>query len=163
MNRKHLVFVVIVLATFLLYPALVQSQTDGQAGPNDNRAGWYCPYCSGYMGPGYGGGYGMGPGMMRGYGGGYGMGPGMMGYGGGGYGPGYGSGPQYRPPAKPLNEKEAKAQVENYLKSTRNPNLKVGSVSDKGNAFEVDILTKNNSLANKILVDKNTGWMNPAY
>ena len=47
---------------------------------------------------GYGGGYGMGPGMMYGYGGGYGGGPSMMyGYG-GGYGPGmmYGYGPGYR-------------------------------------------------------------------
>ncbi len=50
-----------------------------------------------YVGTGYGGGYGMGPGMMgRGYGGGpgwgggYGMGPGMMGQ---GYGGGYGMGP----------------------------------------------------------------------
>lgn len=47
------------------------------------------------MGPGYGGGYGMGPAMM---GGGYGPGPGMMGgYGPGGYGPGgYGMGPGAR-------------------------------------------------------------------
>jgi Spy/CpxP family protein refolding chaperone len=50
------------------------------------------PYGPGMMGGGYGGGWGMGPGLMGGYGGpgGYGMGPGMMGgYGGpGGYGPG---------------------------------------------------------------------------
>lgn len=44
------------------------------------------------MGPGWMGGYGMGPGMMGDYGpGGYGMGPGMMGgYGSGGYGMGPG-------------------------------------------------------------------------
>jgi hypothetical protein len=117
----------------------------------------------GMMGPGYGYGYGMGPGMMgpgygRGYGYGYGMGPGMM-------GPGYGYqyGPQYQQPQKSLDEKDAKAVLENYLKSTRNPNLKLGKLEDKGNAFEGEILTQKGSLVDKILVDKNTGWMHSAY
>jgi hypothetical protein len=115
----------------------------------------------GMMGPGYG--YGMGPGMMgRGYGGygGYGMGPGMMGP---GYGYGYGYGPQYQQPQQPLDEKDAKAKLENYLASTRNPNLKLGKIEDKGNAFEADIVTKDGSIVDKILVDKNTGWMRSAY
>jgi hypothetical protein len=128
----------------------------------------------GMMGPGYGSGYGMGPRMMgRGYGYGYGMGPGMMGPGYGyGYGmgpgmmgPGYGYqyGPQYQQPQKPLDEKDAKAILENYLASTRNPNLKLGKVEDKGNAFEGEILTQKGSLVDKILVDKNTGWMHSVY
>jgi len=109
------------------------------------------------MGPGYGQGYGMGPGMMGpGYGQGYGMGPGMM-------GPGYGYGPQYQQPQKPLEEKDAKAMLENYLNSARNPNLKLGKIEDKGNAFEAQILTKKDSLVDKILVDKYTGWMRSAY
>jgi hypothetical protein len=138
--------------------------------------GWYCPYCGQAMGPR--GGYGMGPGMM---GPGYGMGPGMMGHGmmGGGMmgrgmgpgmmgpgmmGPGYpGYGPQYQQPQKPLEEKDAKAMVENYIQSTRNPNLKLGEIKDMGYAFEAEILTKDNSLADKIIVDKNTGWMRSAY
>jgi hypothetical protein len=108
----------------------------------------------GMMGPGYG--YGMGPGMMGpGYG--YGMGPGMM-------GPGYGYGPQTQQPGKPLEEKDARAMVENYLQSIRNPNLKLGAVKDKGTQFEADIVTKkDNSLVDKIYVDKNTGWMRSAY
>jgi mono/diheme cytochrome c family protein len=112
----------------------------------------------GMMGPGYGRGYGMGPGMMGGYGRGYGMGRGMM-------GPGYGYGyePQYRLPSKPLTEKDAGAEVEDYLKSIGNPNLKVGRITDKGNAFEVEVLTKDDSLVDKFLVDKNTGWMKSAY
>lgn len=134
--------------------------------------GWYCPYCGRYMGPG--GGYGMGPGMM---GPGYGMGPGMMGphMGGRGWmgpgmmGPGYGPryGPQYPPqyqqPQKPMEEKDAKAMLENYLASLRNPNLKLGKVEDKGNAFEGEIVTKDGSLVDKILVDKYTGWMRSVY
>ena len=101
----------------------------------------------GPMGPGY---YGMGPGMM-GYG--YGMGPGMMGY---GYGPQYGRqyAPGYQQPQKPLNENQAKEMVENYLQSTRNPNLKLGKIEDKGNAFEANVVTNNGSL--NIFVNKET-------
>jgi hypothetical protein len=55
------------------------------------------------------------------------------------------------------------AIVENYLKSTRNPNLKSGSIMDKGTAFEVEILTKDNSIADKISVDKNSGWIHSIY
>ncbi|MFB3925028.1 MAG: hypothetical protein ACE14T_03160 [Syntrophales bacterium] len=167
MKRVQIFIVSTLLVACVFYPALVHSQTGGPAGQSDTRSGWYCPYCGSYMGPGYGGGYGMGPGMMGpGYGRGYGMGPGMMGpgYGGGyGMGPGYGYGPQYRQPSKPLEEKDAKVEVEDYLKATRNPNLKMGSVTDKGSAFEVEILTKDNSIVDKVLVDKNTGWMKSEY
>ena len=101
----------------------------------------------------------MGYGPM-GYG--YGMGPGMMGY---GYGPQYGRqyAPQYQQPQRPLNENQAKEMVENYLQATRNPNLKLGKIADRGYAFEVNIVTKEGSLVNKVLVDKNTGWMQSAY
>ena len=127
------------------------------------------------MGPGMMGGqgygYGMGPGMMGGRGYGYGMGPGMMGGQGYGYGmgPGQGYGPnqQYpyaqQQPQKPIDKDQAKSMVENYLKSTGNPNLKLGDIKDEGQNFEADVVTKDNSLADKILIDKNTGWMRPAY
>jgi len=92
-----------------------------------------------HMGPG------MGPGMM---------GPGMM-------GPGYG--PQYQQPQRPLEEKDVKGILENYLRSTRNPNLKLGKVTEKDNYFEAEILTKDNSLADKIIVDKYSGWMRSIY
>jgi len=132
------------------------------------------------MGPGMMGGqgygYGMGPGMMGGRGYGYGMGPGMMGGRGYGYGmgpgmmgPGYGYGPnqQYpyaqQQPQKPIDKDQAKSIVENYLKSTGNPNLKLGDIKDEGQNFEADVVTKDNSLADKILIDKSTGWMRPAY
>jgi hypothetical protein len=84
------------------------------------------------------------------------MGPGMM-------GPGYGYGPQYQQPRKPLEEKDAKEVLETYLKSRRNPNLKLGTIEDKGSVFEVEILTKDGSLADKIAVDKYTGWMRSMY
>jgi hypothetical protein len=118
----------------------------------------YAHMGSGMMGPGYG--YGMGPGMMGGGYGGYGMmGPGY-GY---GYGPQYGYGQQYRQPSTPLSEDQAKQEVENYLSATRNPNLKMGKIEDKGYDYEVNIVTKDGSLVNKILVNKDTGWMRSAY
>jgi hypothetical protein len=146
--------------------------------------GWYCPYCGQSLGPR--GGYGMGPGMMGPGMMGPGMGPGMMGPGmmGGGMmgpgmmgrgmgpgmmGPGYGGqygpqyGPQYQQPRKSLEEKDAKAMLENYIQSTRNPNLKLGKIKDVGHGFEGEILTKDNSLVDKILVDKGSGWMRSVY
>jgi hypothetical protein len=110
----------------------------------------------GMMGPGYGYGYGMGPGMMGpGYGYGYGMGPGMMGQ-------GYGYGPQYQQLEKPLGKKDAQEILENYVKSLYNPNLKVGKITEKDTYFEGEILTKDNVLVDKIIIDKNTGWMSSA-
>jgi hypothetical protein len=117
------------------------------------------------------GGYGMGPGMMMGGGmiggRGYGIGPGMMGR---GMGPGMigsGYGGQYKPPSqqpqKPLDEKDAKEILENYLKGTRNPNLRVGKIMEQGNYFEAEIVTKEGSLVDKILVDRYTGWIRSIY
>jgi hypothetical protein len=82
-----------------------------------------------------------------------------------GYGTEYGpqNGLQSPQPQKQLGERDARAILENYLKSTRNPNLKLGKVEDKGNAFEGEILTKNGSPVDKILVDKNNGGMRSAY
>jgi hypothetical protein len=126
---------------------------------------------SGMMGRGFGSWNGMGSGMMgNGITGGGQMGRGMgsgMGNPGYGneYGPQYGRqyGPQYQQPQKPLEEKDARTILRNYLNGTRNPNLKLGKIEDKGNAFQGEILTKNNSLVDKILVDKNTGRTRSVY
>ncbi len=58
---------------------------------------------------------------------------------------------------------ETKAIMREYLKSTRNPNLKLGSIKDMGNNFEAEVLTKDNSLVDRILVNKQTGYMRSAY
>jgi len=165
-------------------PGEVRSQDTGQV----NAEGFYCPNCGAPLKqsvPGYGG--GAYPGMM-GYGSAYpGMGPGMMGYGAGqgvpgygyggmmGYGgaypgmTGYGAGPYpgmmgvYPQRSEPLKEKDVKALVENHLNNfVRNPNIKLGKVKEKGEAFEVEIVTIEGSLVNRFLVDKRTGMMQPA-
>ena len=154
---KKLMFIapVTLLAAFLILgTAYAHAPGSGFAQPQQN--GWYCPY------GGYQNGYGMGYGMM-----GYGMGPGMMGYygmGPGMMGPGYGYNQQYHQPQSPITEKDAKGIVENYLNSTRNPNLKLGKIKDEGSAFEADIVTKSNgTLVDKVLVSKDTGWLRSVY
>jgi len=161
-----------------------------QTGPEGYGQWNYCPYCGRPLpNGGYGQGYGMGPGMMGqgGYGPGYGMmgqrgygmGPGMMGQGNYGMGPGYRNGygygmgpgmmgpgagqsygPQYQGNRKALTEKDAKEILENYLKASRNPNLKLGEIEDKDNAFVASIVTKKEgALVDRIAIDKRTGWM----
>jgi hypothetical protein len=147
MKRFMFVAPVAFLAAFLIL-GIAYAQSPGSGYGSGPQGGWYCPYGNPYQS-----GYGMGPGMM-----GYGMGYGMM-------GPGYGYYyRQYRHRYRPINEQDAKEIVENYLNSTRNPNLKLGKIEDEGYAFEADIVTKKNgSLVDKVLVNKYTGWMRSVY
>jgi hypothetical protein len=63
-----------------------------------------------------------------------------------------------------MEEKDAKEILENYLKSTRNPNLKLGKIEDMGSAYEAEIVTKEEgSLVDKVAVDKYTGRMRSVY
>ncbi len=127
----------------------------GQQPAEAPYGGWY-PSCQGMMMvPGM-----MGHGMMMG---GHGMmGGGMMG-GQGMMTPGMQQQQLQQQPQKPLEEKDARTILENYLKAVRNPNLKLGKVRDLDYVFEAEIVTKENSLVDKIIVDKKTGWMRSAY
>jgi len=111
-------------------------------------------------GSGYGS-YGMGPGMMGGSG--YGMGRGMMGGDGSGYGMGRSYGRQSQVTGKPMDAKEAEAMMDDYLKSTRNPNLKLGKIKDVEGVFEAEILTQKNDLVDRVLIDKETGTIRSTY
>jgi hypothetical protein len=62
-----------------------------------------------------------------------------------------------------LEEKDARKIVENYIRSTRNPNLKTGEIVDSGNAFRAQIITQENSLVEEVLIDKASGSMRSAY
>ena len=132
-----------------------------------------CPYCGREMGEGRHRGYGMGRGMGRGMGmhRGPGRGRGMMmhrGQGRGrdmmmqqGRGRNYGS--YYDQQQLPLEKEEARDIVQNYLKSSRNPNLKVGDLEDQGDTFQAEIVTKDGSLVDQLLINKDTGWMRSVY
>jgi hypothetical protein len=143
----------IALAVVLMFGAAI-SYAQTNPGMMGGQGGWYCPYSGQWMGPGM-----MGKGMMgpcmggKGKMGGQGMGPGMM-------GPGHGQRHQLQ---KPLEEKDARAILENYMTNMKNPNLQLGKMKDTGTTFEAEILTKDNSLVDKIMVDKKTGWMRSAY
>ncbi len=119
-------------------------------------------------GPGYGhmrgfgpgnNGEGYGPGYhMRGWGGGY--GPGMM----QGYGPGYRSGAdvQGNQANQTLNltTDEVKSRMERWLARRDNPRLKVGEVKEKdADTITADIVTKDNSLVQRFIVDRHTGFV----
>ena len=133
-----------------------------------------CPGCP-YQGRGYGDDdYRMGPG----YGGGHHM-----------MGPGYGrhhmwdeddelkprrgegnTGRQekksaYEPSSKTgdLSESDAIGIVRDFLKSTRDLNLKIGGLSDAGDAYMVEILTRTGSVFDRVLVDKQNGHMRPVH
>ena len=71
--------------------------------------------------------------------------------------------PQSLPGMKPLSKEQARQQVERYLKSTGNPNLKAGKIEDKGELFQVEIVAKDGSLVDKILVNKSSGTMRSIY
>lgn len=157
---------VFVLGMFLAVQVGAQGMGPGMMGPGYGRGpgayGERCPYCGQYLGPH--GGYGMGPGMM-GYG--RGMGPGGMHHGYGmmspGYGPGYPSPSPYQQPRRAWDEDDVRRMLKNYIRSMRNPNIKVGKIEDKGSRFEAQIVTKDDSLIDKIAVDKQTGWMRSIY
>jgi hypothetical protein len=121
-------------------------------------------YCPNYPSGEFRGGYGMGPGMM---GPGYGMGPGMMDPGRGmGMNPSWSDRENLQHMSRhmgSLEEKDAQKIVENYIQSTRNPNLKAGKIEDAGNAFKAQIVTRDNSLVEEVLIDKRSGYMRPAY
>ena len=135
-------------------------------------------------GPGYGMMYGPGPGMM--YGPGYGpqqygpqqygpgvMGPGMM------YGPGYGPGMMYGPGYGPnmmygpgaynntqtnlnISANDAKTYFERWIATQGNPRLKVGNVKEQdADTIVVDIVTKDNSLVQRFLVNRHNGSYRP--
>jgi hypothetical protein len=123
-------------------------------GPGGYGGRYYpdCPYGNSR------GGYGMGPGMM---------GPGMMdpgrGWGMNPYGADRDDPQQTGRHKGPLEQKDAEKIVESYIQSTRNPNLKLGKIEDSGNAFRAQIVTRENSLVEEVLIDKESGYMRPAY
>jgi|GEM_PF-591913 len=127
-------------------------------GQGYGQQGWYCPQCGAWQGQ-----RGMGPGMMgpQGMHRGWdrrGMGDGMnRRY----YGNDQQYDPQYR--QEPLNQEQAKSLIQDQFGLSRNPNLKIGEIEDKGDYFLADIVTKENSLVDKLRVDKNTGYIGSTY
>jgi hypothetical protein len=100
---------------------------------------------SGMMGPGM-----MGQGMM---------GPGMMGPGMGTMGPGMMGSMSGAPSEAQLSKDDVKANVERWLAMQGNPRLKVGDVTEQSDTVTADIVTIDNSLVQRLAVDRRTGVM----
>lgn len=117
----------------------------GGSGPG----GWNCPAVGQNDGPGQG----YGPGYrMRGWGGG-GYGPGMMRQ---GYGP---RGDVQSNQAVNLSTDDVKARMERWLAWRENSRLKVGEVKEKdADTITAEIVTKDNSLVERFIVDRHTGF-----
>lgn len=58
-----------------------------------------------------------------------------------------------------LTKKDAKKAAEDYLYHYDNTNLKVGKAKEKVDYFEIEIVNKDNDLVDKLIVDKQNGWM----
>ncbi|MCK8600518.1 hypothetical protein [Desulfoferrobacter suflitae] len=77
---------------------------------------------------------------------------------------GYGKMAPYAPQqGKQVTQDEAKTLLEDYLKATNNPNLKLGDMADRDEFYEAEIVTRDGSLVDKIQVNKNNGWFRSAY
>lgn len=123
-------------------------------------------YAQGFgYGRGYGPGYGMGPGMMRGgmMGGQWGQGPRGFAGPGAGYAGDHPCWQAASATGQPLTKEQATALVQNRLTRSGNPNLKIGNVTEKDGIFEVEIVTKDNSLVEKVQINKQTGWTQRAF
>lgn len=108
---------------------------------------------SGMMGSGYGGSwYGHHMGSMMGTG--HGWGCQNMQNTGGYYG-------MHR--TESLARNDAETMIRDYLYRLGNPNLKQGKITETDQEFEVEIVTKDNSLVEKVLIDKENGWMRQTY
>jgi hypothetical protein len=92
---------------------------------------------------------GHGPGMMRGYG------PGAM------FRDGNPAGLS-RFDSSGLSVDDVKARFERWLIMQGNPRLKIGDVKETdGNAITVDVVTQENSLVQRFIVDRRTGYHRP--
>jgi hypothetical protein len=122
---------------------------------------WNCPAFTQGYGSGPAGGYGPGY-HMRGWGGGY--GPGMMqGYGyGRGYGPGYNRSDAQDNQTLNLTTDDVKTRMERWLAWRDNPRLKLGEVKEKdADTITAEIVTKDNSVVQRFIVDRHTGFTRP--
>ncbi len=127
-----------------MHPGYAGDEPEGQ---------WYCPWCGGAADRGMHRGYM--PDQRRGHR--------QMHRGYGRRDSGYDRGWGRARPRQPINADQARLLVENYLRNTRNPNLKVGEITEKESVYEVTLVTQDDSLVDRLIVDKQTGWFRSAY
>ena len=61
-----------------------------------------------------------------------------------------------------LTTNDVKGNLERWIASTGNPNIKVGNVAEKdANTITAEVVTKDNSLVQQYTVDRRTGFYRP--
>jgi hypothetical protein len=70
-------------------------------------------------------------------------------------------GPSWQQPRGPMTKFDAQLALRNYV--TRDPNLHLGTLRDKGDTFEADVLGKDRSLVGRVTVEKDTGRIRSMY
>lgn len=68
-----------------------------------------------------------------------------------------------QPISSPRTKEQAKERAEQHLNSLGNPNLKVGEARETAASYEIDVVTKENSLVNRLIIDKQTGELKAQY
>ena len=69
--------------------------------------------------------------------------------------------PGYRAPEGAMTKFDAQLALGNYV--TRNPELQLGTIRDKGGTFEADVIGKERSLVGRVMVEKDTGRIRSTY
>jgi hypothetical protein len=62
-----------------------------------------------------------------------------------------------------LSKDDAENVIRDNLYRLGNPNLKQGKRTETEHEFEIQIVTEDNSLVEKVIIDKETGWIRQTY
>ena len=154
MNLRRPIQLGLLLTALVVPGAIAIAQEQDQQMPTKGQGTMGPGMMQGGMGPGMMQG-GMGPGMMQG-----GMGPGMMQ---GGMGPGMmqgGMGALFGSRVTPmmnLSAEDVRGYLAVQLDRLNNKRLKVGDIKADDAAITADIVTVDNSLVQRLKVDRHTG------
>jgi hypothetical protein len=147
MNLNRQMQLGVLLITLAVPGSMAIAQEQGQQMPMMGQGTMGPGMMQGGMGPGMmQGGMGMGPGMMQ-----RGMGPGMMQ---GGMGAVFGS---RVTPMMNLSTEDVRGYLTAQLDALNNKRLKVGDIKADDGAITADIVTVDNSLVQRLKVDRHTG------
>ena len=64
--------------------------------------------------------------------------------------------------AQPVTHDQAKAFMEDHIKSANNPDLVLGEISETQDYFAAQVTTKDGTVVDKLQVDKTTGFISSA-
>lgn len=151
---KKMAIIMMATVFFLAGTALVLAQMHQknemqEMHPSEQQMQWFCPWCGSANDQGAGSGMMRGQHMMqqsRDMHHGWGRGQCPMGKSG---------------DMAPISKDDANMLMKNYVSG--NPNLKIGDIIDKDDVYVGEIVTKDGSPVEKLIINKKTGWMKRTY